>query len=297
MYERHHNISTHAMNSGKYIVVNADDYGYYDCVSEGIVDAAHQGVVTAAGMFANSPFLERHLHWLKQCNSLDAGVHLNLTDRSPLTPELRDRLAASHGCFPGKFTISSWVLSGRIPMEEIVREFRAQIERCMQFGVHIKFLNSHEHIHMLPPVFRITQDLAAEYDIRHIRYAIPDTPGTFKSSALFRDVALGMLGRINRKHLKIPVLPFLGMAVSGKMNLEYLKRTFSNLSPGVYELMCHPGACRNDDETEPGHRAYHDWKGELDALSSNRFLTLCKQENITLVGYRHLDDIHRLNLT
>ena len=34
-----------------YLIVNADDYGYHDCVSKGILSAARQGIVTATGIF------------------------------------------------------------------------------------------------------------------------------------------------------------------------------------------------------------------------------------------------------
>jgi hypothetical protein len=106
---------------------------------------------------------------------------------------------------------------------------------------------------------------------------------------LIRDIALNILGKKNYKLLQIPVLPFLGMAASGKLSLTYIRSTLRGLSPGVYELMCHPGACGNEDVPDPALCAYHDWKSELDTLTSNELRVFCRQENIRLIGYRHIN--------
>jgi hypothetical protein len=271
----------------RYIIVNADDFGYYDCVSRGILSAADSGVVTATGVFANSPFLGTHLEWLDQHSALDVGVHLNLTDRSPVTLDLQTRLQQWNGMFPGKFVMAGLILTGRLPVDVITRELRAQIEHCIASGMKLCFLNSHEHIHMLPPVFRITQDLATYYDIPHVRYALPDSISSLSPGALIRDMALKILGISNKRSLRFPLLPFLGMSASGKLNLAYLRHTFSGLPPGVYELMCHPGTCDSNDDTSSEHRHYHNWKGEFDTLESDGFRDLCRQQNISLIGYRH----------
>jgi predicted glycoside hydrolase/deacetylase ChbG (UPF0249 family) len=40
-----------------YLIVNADDYGIFRCVSKGILEAASHGIVTATGVFANMAHL------------------------------------------------------------------------------------------------------------------------------------------------------------------------------------------------------------------------------------------------
>jgi predicted glycoside hydrolase/deacetylase ChbG (UPF0249 family) len=273
-------------NRGRYLIVNADDFGYYDCVSKGILSAAAIGAVTATGIFANSPFLEAHLDWLKQNKSIDSGVHLNLTNRSPLTSAMRKKLHKWGGCFPGKFIMARSILLGRISLDLVAHELREQIEQCRAAGLELSFLNSHEHIHMIPPVFRITQNLALEYRIPHVRYAVPDALSSFKPGSFIRDIGLNFLGKNNRKLLRFPVLPFLGMSASGKLSLAYLRRILPKLPPGVHELMCHPGACGNEEVVDPALRAYHEWENELDVLTSNEFRNLCREENISLIGYR-----------
>jgi hypothetical protein len=78
------------------------------------------------------------------------------------------------------------------------------------------------------------------------------------------------------------------MAASGKLNLAYLRSRLHDLAPGVYELMCHPGACADEDVPNAALRAYHKWGNELEALTSSEFRSLCRHRNISLIGYRHL---------
>ena len=50
-----------------HLIINADDYGYFPCISKGILEAASSGAVTATGILANSPDLKAQLEWLDTC--------------------------------------------------------------------------------------------------------------------------------------------------------------------------------------------------------------------------------------
>ena len=70
-------------SDGACLIVNADDYGYFECVSKGILQAAAHGIVTATGVFGDCPAICRNTPpGSADCDALDAGVHLNLTDGS-----------------------------------------------------------------------------------------------------------------------------------------------------------------------------------------------------------------------
>jgi predicted glycoside hydrolase/deacetylase ChbG (UPF0249 family) len=98
---------------GSYLIVNADDYGYFRCVSRGILKAVTHGIVTATGVFANAmPFAEDAAK-LRDCDGVDVGVHLNLTEGVPLTTELRNSLSRWSGRFPGKLSMAVALLSER----------------------------------------------------------------------------------------------------------------------------------------------------------------------------------------
>jgi chitin disaccharide deacetylase len=272
------------------LIVNADDYGYYDCVSRGILQSARQGIVTATGILATGMRFDEQIAWLKEHPDLDLGLHLNLTDREPLTQDMRSRLTRWQGRFPPKFAVAMAVMSGTLPVADVREEWRAQIERCLDRGLIIRFLNSHEHIHMLPPLFRIVGELSREYGVAHVRLPTAGWFRNWKPGALIRDTLMKGLAAINRNHLDYPAPVFLGMAESGRLSLAALRKLIPRMQAGgVYELMCHPGFRVDAEIDNPQLFGYHDWEGELAALTSAEARVLLDRHGIRLIGYRDLE--------
>ncbi len=272
-----------------YLIINADDYGYFDHVSQGILECACTGTVTATGVFANSPHLEKHAAWLHEQPDLDIGVHLNLTDRQPLTKSLGNALGKWNGHFPGKFPIARAILARHIPLGLIRDEWRAQIDHCLASKLKLRFLNSHEHIHMLPSLYPMTLELAHEYGIDHVRFATPEWPGTWSANALLRDGIMAALSMLNRMHRPSATPIFLGMGESGRISPQYLQRLLNRLKAGnIYELMCHPGFADKEGKADERLRAYHDWDLERRALTHPILSSALAAHNIRLIGYRHL---------
>ena len=280
---------THLQRQPVYLIVNADDYGYFSCVSRGILDAGRDGIVTATGVFANSPLLDEHLSWLSSHDRLDLGVHLNVTYGTPMSVAMAKILERYGGRFPGKFSMIRGMLTGFIRSEDVKSEWRAQIECLLGKGLPLRFLNSHEHIHMFPPLFRLLQDLAVEYDVPHIRHPTSEWSQRFEPGKIVRDVAMVMLGQVNRYCRKTVAPRFLGMSESGKLSIHYLQTRLSGLKRGqVYELMCHPGHYDPVEITSPHLSSYHDWEGELSLLTNARTWALLREHDIELIGYRDL---------
>lgn len=269
-----------------HLIINADDYGYFPCISRGIVDAASSGVLTATGILANSPDLETQLEWLNTVEGLDLGVHLNLTFRQPLTSALSEKLSHWGGCFPGAYAISLMILTGKISTQEIRIEWRAQIEACRQ--KKLLFLNSHEHIHMLPVLFPLALELAQEYEIPHVRLSQSEWLAPFGVSALLRNALMQAMHTVNKPRLKVKTPIFLGLSRSGKLDYAYLKTIFSTLKPGQsYELMCHPGRFQPNAIIASKLKSYHDWEGELALLQSPKTHALYEKFGIRLSHYQN----------
>ncbi len=274
----------------RYLIVNADDYGYFTGVSRGILDAAKEGVVTATGIMANSRDLEKHLRLFAEVDSLDAGIHLNLTHGEPLTDRMRDLLCDWGGRFPKKFQITTAILTRNVPLAAVEEEWRTQILRCVEYGINPVFMNSHEHLHMLPSLFGVVVKLANEFGIQHIRHSSPEWEPTRKISDWVRNLILGSTSVMTlarfRQHEKIR---FIGASRSGKLNMEYFRRKLPQLEPGqVYELMCHPGYLDFHEVRDTALLEYHAWEQELAALRSTEFRDLCESSEVQLIGFRDL---------
>jgi predicted glycoside hydrolase/deacetylase ChbG (UPF0249 family) len=269
-----------------HLIINADDYGYFPCISKGILEAASSGILTATGILANSPDLKAQLEWLDSVEGLDLGVHLNLTFRQPLTAAMAEKLSRWDGCFPGAYWMSLMVLTGKISIQEVRTEWRAQIEACQR--KNLLFLNSHEHIHMLPVLFPLVLELAQEYEIPHVRFTQAEWLAPFGVSALVRNTLMQAMQAINQPLLKVKTPIFLGLSQSGKLDFDYLETIFAKLKPGEgYELMCHPGRFDPGEISDPRLRSYHDWEGELTLLLSPKVHALYEKFGIRLSHYQN----------
>ncbi|MDD4914563.1 MAG: ChbG/HpnK family deacetylase [Methylococcales bacterium] len=267
------------------LIVNADDYGYFPCVSKGILDLAKAGKLTATGVLANSPHLNVQMAWLDDVAALDVGVHLNLSFKQPLTAVMAEKLRAWGGEFPGVGRMTRLILTRRITLEDVRNEWRAQIAACQQ-GRDLQFLNSHEHIHMLPVLFPLAMELADEFRIPHVRLTRAEWLWPMGISGWMRNTLMQAMQTVNQAHYGAPVL--LGLSRSGRLDEAYLGKLFSRLKPGNrYELMCHPGFFDPGQISQPGLIAYHDWEGELALLQSPAVEALYDRFGIRLAHYRN----------
>jgi hypothetical protein len=273
-----------------WLIINADDYGYFGGVSRGIIEAATRGIVTATGVFANSSRFEEDAAALRDCDALDTGVHLNLTDGRPLTADMRARVARWGGRFPGKFAIARAVMAGSIGVGDVEREWRTQIERCTAAGLKPRFLNSHEHIHMLPVLFPLARRLAEEFRIPHVRFTTARLARSKGGGALLRGGIIRVLAAVASRRASRPSAHFIGLECSGRIGLDDLDAMTADLRPGhVYELMCHPGRLDPAEVTDRRLLHYHDWEGELAALTDPKARALLEQRGVRRIGYRDIE--------
>jgi hypothetical protein len=276
------------------VIVNADDFGYFRCISEGIVEAVQAGSVTATGILANGEELPASVSSLLAADrAVDIGVHLNLTWGAPLTPDIA-RSYARGGWFPHKMTLLRELVGGRLRQRDVKVEWSAQIERCFELGLQPRFLNSHEHVHMWPRLNALAWELAETHGIPHVRHVTPEWSRSVR--AVPRSLAMSVLSQASsvssqagrgRERLSAPRL--LGLSASGRLDLRYLKRRFASVREGtIYELMCHPG--RFDPEEIQDRRLidYHRWEEELRTLTDPSFHRFCTERGIKLIGFRHL---------
>jgi predicted glycoside hydrolase/deacetylase ChbG (UPF0249 family) len=267
------------------LIVNADDYGYFPCISKGILEAAKTGRLSATGVLANSPDLQEQLEWLDEVTELDVGVHLNLSFKQPLTAVMAEKLSDWDGLFPGVGQMTLLILKRRISLDDVRQEWRAQIAACQ--GRRLVFLNSHEHIHMLPVLFPLTLELAREFGIQHVRLTRAEWLLPMAVSGMLRNSVMQTMQVVNRLACRTGTVTMLGLSQSGRLDLAHLSRLFSRLQPGkTYELMCHPGFFDPVQITDPRLIAYHDWEAELALIQSPAVADLYDRFGIRLAHYQ-----------
>jgi predicted glycoside hydrolase/deacetylase ChbG (UPF0249 family) len=274
------------------MVINADDFGYFECVSRGIINCIQKGAISATAVMANGPRFKELAKWLHDAAEIDLGVHLNITYGLPITKQLQRKLTPAGGHFADKIATVFMLIQKKLTLEDVLTEWRAQIERSLGAGLKIRFLNSHEHIHIFPSLAGLIPALAEEYGINDIRWPLPEWKNqAIGLKALLRNTLMGICIWSSGYHLRKNHGPrVLGIGVSGKLTLKYLNRCFHSLTPGkAYELMCHPGIYDQREISDRRLSGYHAWDKEMELLTSDSIKELMRRCNIQMKRFSELD--------
>jgi len=148
--------------------VNADDLGLSSAINAGIIQAHVSGIVTSTSIVASGQAFDEGVELARLHPDLGVGVHLTLVEENAVASNVP--ALAPRGVLPQTYgELVKKVVTGRIRLLDIEREFRAQIERCLLAGLKPTHLDSHQHTHALPLIFPIAIRMASEYAIPGIR--------------------------------------------------------------------------------------------------------------------------------
>lgn len=167
------------------VIVNADDFGYSRGVNYGIIDAHKYGLVNSATMMMNMPEAKHAFDLASNYPNLALGVHLVLTADSPLLKEDVSSLIQENGRFK---TLAMLRDNFDIRIDEVEKEWEAQIEAFLSYGVKPNHFDSHHHIHSHPQLQGVIRKLAIKYNVPVRRMGI-DTEAT-EGVSMYSDVTL-----------------------------------------------------------------------------------------------------------
>lgn len=116
----------------KKLVVRADDLGYSEGVSLGILAAHRDGIVTCTSLMVNMPYAREAVKKAKQYPNLLLGLHVNVTNGKALADSTKiPHLIDETGTFINSTVRREQLQRGEelFPEEEAYQEALAQIER------------------------------------------------------------------------------------------------------------------------------------------------------------------------
>ena len=282
----------------KQLIVNADDLGLTSGVNRGILRAFRDGIVTSASLLVTGSAFEEAVALARQNPELDVGLHLALVEeRAVLGRDVVPTLVDETGRFPR--TSSEFfrrAVLGRINWDEVEREIAAQIARFQKTGLRFSHLNSHQHLHMFPPVFQIVRRLTRRIDNVWVR----NSAGPWrKSPGILMGRWVKQLGLnltcLSARGLHGPPLPqmpdgMFGFEVSGCLTRSALEQILRKIPDGLYELICHPG--EGDKETCRQYRHWgYRWAEELEALTASETRCLLQEQKIALTSFAQAQQI------
>ena len=117
--------------SDRLLIVNADDYGLTEGVSQAILEAAERGIVTSTSVLAVAPAFEAAAPALAS-SALGVGAHLALVGEDPplLSAQEVPTLVDRSGAFSRSWRqLLPKVAAGRVDLADVRRELTAQVER------------------------------------------------------------------------------------------------------------------------------------------------------------------------
>jgi chitin disaccharide deacetylase len=255
------------------LIVRGDDMGAAHAVNEAIIECHRNGIQSAIEVIVPSPWFPEAAKMLKEFPAADVGVHLALTSEwdnvkwRPLTEALSLRdpdgfffpMIHPNKNYPGRaLKENAWKL------EEIEKEFRAQIEMAKKHIPQINHLSGHMGCSGFDEKVReMTRKLAAEF-----RLELEFDPKTIRG------------------------VSYVGPKKTAEEKIASLIKMLESLEPGkTYLFVDHPGL------DTPEMRAIHhigyedvaeDRQGVTTAWTSGKVKEAIKKKGIELIGYGKL---------
>ena len=272
--------------SNRRVIIHADDFGLAEGVNRAIEEGLESGALNSASILVSGDHAAPALAWAAAHPEFDFGVHLNLTQGRPVSnPAQVQSLVGDDGRFRPLLPFVARFGMGRVSLDQIEIEWRAQIGAARRAGVSISHLDSHQHVHLIPRIFRrIAARLAVEE-----RVSLRAMDGPLAAAATrpnLKGIALAVATRLSvgRRFRHLVVAHGTGIPLRDCATLDALRASLQGARPGeTIELVVHPGF--PDDGLRASGDAYSEGREE-------ELLLLASEETrswIRLSGFRPSD--------
>jgi len=270
------------------LIVNADDYGLTEAVSEGILRGHRDGVITSTSVLVLAPAFERAAKRLAGADGLGVGVHLALVGEDPplLSPREIPSLVDRNGRLPVSWKVFlARCTAGRIDSADVRRELNAQLDAVSAHDIVVTHLDSHQHLHLWPLVRQVVLDLAVERGIGALR--VPRSATAMPGLGVNR-LAAELAHRATARGLAFPGHA-AGVDEAGRMDVATIEGALTRLArtdAAAVELSAHPGEAEDPDRDR--YRWGYRWGDELAALLDPRVRTAIERHGFSLGNYGDL---------
>lgn len=287
----------------KILIINADDLGLSEGVNEAVMKCLNAGVVTGVSMMASGRCFKEAAEMLKSSGHGEVGAHLTLTGALPPVTEdvskISTILDADGFFYKGYMPFAKRYFSGKVDAGHIYEEFRAQVEAILACGLRVTHLDSHEHIHALPGIFRVTMAIARDLGIKYVRVPSENVLMLFDRFSLkdaLRYCVLKPFAVVSKMVIRNVKLvsneAFLGHARSGRIDDKAILHMADRLSPGINELAVHlavPDA--RLVEESPWHAGA---EAEMDVLMNGKWKAALEDKGIDILP--HTEAMRRVGI-
>jgi predicted glycoside hydrolase/deacetylase ChbG (UPF0249 family) len=276
------------------VIINGDDFGMRAEVNEAIAKAATEGILTSASIIVNMEASEEAVKIAKSMPKLGLGVHLNLSKGKALSKRPAVNCLVDK---TGDFNLSAkklWFLSivSHKVRTAIYSELAEQIQWLIDRGINPTHLDSHYHIHSFPGLYSIICRLAAGFNVRAMRWVyepkeVSNVPWPISNNKGKKDARVyRFFAKINRLQNSdfIKSNAFVGIAHSGRIDVNFFKAVALYCRGAVTEVMTHPAVNSQSYDREKGLQR----ETELKAICDERTRQYFSEGELELIHYGRL---------
>ena len=256
------------------VTFTADDFGLTPSVNEAVERAHRAGVLHAASLMVAGPAAADAVRRARALPNLRVGLHLVVIEGPAMSPpaEIRD-LVDAHGRFPSEPLRLGINYATRPHIRrQLAAEIRAQFAAFAATGLPLGHADAHKHMHLHPTVGRLMLEIGREFGLNRVRVpaeppavlarcGAPVGPGAY---------ALYHWTRVLRRQVRAAGMATtdhcFGIAWSGHMTSERVRRLMPELPDGESEIYFHPAVGR--DATLRRLMPEYEHEAELTALLS-----------------------------
>src|SRR5579864_1212953 len=155
----------------RHLIVTADDFGRDFAINEAVETASRDGILSCASLMVGAPAASDAVVRAHRLPGLRVGLHLVLTDGSPVLPpgEVR-RLVGADGRFDDNLVRAGLRYFFTPGVRRLLAtEIRAQFEAFRATGLALDHVNAHQHMHLHPTVARLIVEIGSSYGMRAVR--------------------------------------------------------------------------------------------------------------------------------
>jgi chitin disaccharide deacetylase len=272
--------------SGRRLIVNADDFGRSHSINQAVVQAHQEGILTTASLMVNGDSFNDAVALARQNPQLGVGLHLTLLcGSSTLAHDSIPGLVGPNGMFADSAVTGGMrYFFQRSLRSQLERELRAQFAKFAGTGLLLDHVNGHLNIHLHPTVFALLMANASEWrssgfrltqDPLRVNLRLARGRWLYRLSHWLIFGLLSWRSRVAlRRHQIRHTRRVFGLLQNSCVDEQYVLGLLRRLPPGDSELYSHPCVDK--------------FKPELDALISPKARQLVRDNGIELIRYEDL---------
>jgi predicted glycoside hydrolase/deacetylase ChbG (UPF0249 family) len=271
----------------KHIIFCADDYGQNTTISQAIIMLLKKNHLSATSCLTTSNEWLTHAKWLEPYkNQADIGLHFNLTEGKPLSPQLKQLQPAFLPL--SRLLIQSYLR--QLDKNAIEAELNAQLDRFIEgLGQAPHFVDGHQHVHQFPV---IRDALLNVYEKRLRSHGVylrcVNNPGIWPNvrvSGYFKQCIIQLTGANTFKKALIKKRIPHNQSFSGIYDFKDAEE-YASIFPSFIQnaregglIMCHPGLENSAEKDEIRYARQQEYR----FISSDEFSQLCNANGV-IVG-------------